>query len=134
ASIQGSRWQTTAGTLREPGLCCGLLRRGARNPRRGPADSGIASMCISGWRHALLYSRVPWAGLLLAALLWCCSASAHAHTPLTSTGQQQLAALTSAVLLAGMWLTYLAGSRRRQPLRVQALLFHVAVLLCVFAL
>lgn len=71
--------------------------------------------------------------LLVALSLSGCSTPALAHSPVAGGGQEQLAALASAALLALLWLLYLAGSRQRPAGRGAALLFHGAMLLCWFA-
>ncbi len=72
-------------------------------------------------------------GFLAVLGLPTCSTPALAHSPIAGGGQDQLATLASAALLALLWLLYLAGSRRRPPGRGAALLFHGATLLCLFA-
>ncbi|HDZ56058.1 MAG TPA: cytochrome c oxidase assembly protein [Pseudomonas xinjiangensis] len=75
--------------------------------------------------------------LIRKGLLWGLgigmSQPALAHSPLTSTGQSQIAALTSAAVLGGFWLLYLLGSSRFAPKRRHAICFHLTTLLCGFA-
>ncbi|MDQ2076840.1 cytochrome c oxidase assembly protein [Marinimicrobium sp. ABcell2] len=59
---------------------------------------------------------------------------AMAHNPLSSDGQEQLAAIVSALLLMAFWGIYGLGSWRRRPTRGQAFLFHGSALLCALAL
>jgi putative membrane protein len=62
------------------------------------------------------------------------SAPSVAHNPLSSDGQEQAAAILSALLLIFFWGVYGLGSWRRNPSRTQASLFHFAALLCALAI
>lgn len=59
--------------------------------------------------------------------------TALGHSPASSQGQEQLAALVGAVLLFVFWLLYLWGSWLRRPKLRHALSFHGATLLCYLA-
>lgn len=73
--------------------------------------------------------------LLLLPVLLGRSQVASAHSPLGgSGGQEQLAALVGATLLALFWLVYAVGSWRRPPPCYRGLYFHAASLLCVIAI
>ena len=76
-----------------------------------------------------LSGRFP---LLLFAAGW--TTPVAAHKPLTSGGQDQLAAILVTVLLVIVWLLYLLGLRRRSAGGSLIGLFHVALLLCVLSL
>lgn len=55
------------------------------------------------------------------------------HSPLEGDGQERLAALISALLLAAFWLVYLVGSLRLRPRWYEGLAFHCASFLCYAA-
>ncbi|MCK8515656.1 cytochrome c oxidase assembly protein [Methylonatrum kenyense] len=69
---------------------------------------------------------------MLLAAAW--AGPAAAHNPLTSSGQDQLAAILAAVMLAVVWLFYLRGLRARPAGAGPAGTFHFALLLCVLSL
>lgn len=75
--------------------------------------------------------RVIFPGLL-GLLIY--SPLAVAHNPLNSDGQDQLAAIVSALLVMTFWGIYTLGSWRRPPARMYAFLFHSAALLCALAI
>jgi cytochrome c oxidase assembly factor CtaG len=58
---------------------------------------------------------------------------ALAHSPFADELQTNAPLLLSAVLLAAAWLIYVAGARRVPTRRREALAFHAAMLLAVFA-
>lgn len=69
--------------------------------------------------------------LILAGLGY--SSVAMAHSPIASDGQDQLAALLGALVLAVFWLIYLVGARRSRPAPGHWLSFQAATVLCIFA-
>ena len=72
--------------------------------------------------------RVGVAGLLVAA------PAAMAHNPVTSGGQEQLAAIAGATLLGLFWGLHAVGSCRRRPSWMRAGLFHAGGVVCALAL
>lgn len=71
---------------------------------------------------------------VLAAGLLAFAPPALAHNPVTSTGQEQFAAIVGVALLGLFWGAYLVGSRRRPPPRMHAGLFHATAVVCAVAL
>ncbi len=62
------------------------------------------------------------------------SPGALAHNPLTSSGPEQWAAWTSALVLGLFWLAYLLGARREPAGWPRALCFHATAVLAVLTL
>lgn len=56
-----------------------------------------------------------------------------AHSPFTVAGDGQISAWLSLIALLVFWVSYLLGVRRRRPAIYQIILFHLALLLCGFA-
>ena len=61
------------------------------------------------------------------------SAAVFAHNPMTSRGEGQIAALLSLLALLMFWIFYLLGVKRKRPSHYQIFLFHLAAILCGFA-
>lgn len=61
------------------------------------------------------------------------SETAFAHDPVTSSGQERWAALTSVLTLIAFWALYLTGSLHNRPKLSYALLFHFGLVLCALA-
>jgi len=72
--------------------------------------------------------------MFVRLILLCCSATALAHSPWSAQDSQELAAaLTSAVLLAALWLIYVVGSLRVSPGKWRGTLFHCTAAACYLA-
>lgn len=69
---------------------------------------------------------------LLGLLL--CAPYAWAHNPWGNDGQEQWAALISALVLVSFWGLYSLGAWRRPPGRGRMLVFHLTTALCALAL
>ncbi|WP_111642203.1 cytochrome c oxidase assembly protein [Marinimicrobium alkaliphilum] len=67
-----------------------------------------------------------------ALLLW--SPAVLAHNPFTSTGEDQLAAALTGILLLGYWGLYTWGSWRTRPSPARQVTFHVTAVLAFAAL
>lgn len=70
---------------------------------------------------------------LVGVLVGLFSVQALAHSPVEGSGQEQAAALLSAALLVGLWLSYVLGAARIVPGRWRGITFHGAVALCYLA-
>jgi putative membrane protein len=70
---------------------------------------------------------------IAAILLLNFSGLAFAHNPLSSSGEGRFAALLTLFILLTFWLFYLLGVWRKRPATSQFILFHMAAMLCAFA-
>ncbi|MFT6464319.1 MAG: cytochrome c oxidase assembly factor CtaG [Halopseudomonas sp.] len=71
--------------------------------------------------------------LAVLAGVWVPVSSTWAHSPLEGGGQEQLAALLSALVMAGFWLLYLVGAWRVRPAIWQSAAFHTTMILSFYA-
>lgn len=72
-------------------------------------------------------------GTIALLFLFSYSTAVFAHNPITSDGEGQIAALLTLLALLMFWIFYLLGVMRKCPTNKQIFLFHLAVVLCGFA-
>lgn len=80
---------------------------------------------------SLILRRVLAAALAIAAIA--IAPNAFAHSLFSMVGEEQISALLSLLALLAFWISYLLGVRRKRPAAYQFILFHLALLLCGFA-
>lgn len=80
---------------------------------------------------SLILRRVLAAALAIAAIP--IAPSAFAHSLFSVAGEEQISALLSLLALLAFWISYLLGAVRKRPAPYQLALFHLALLLCGFA-
>lgn len=71
--------------------------------------------------------------LLIAGISLPYAGLVQAHNPITSVGEEQIAALLTLFALVVYWLFYLVGVKRKRPSSGQLVLFQLAAGLCAFA-
>lgn len=71
--------------------------------------------------------------LFTIALLFCTAGPAAAHSPIAADPQEQISGLLSLVLLLVFWAIYLIGVKQKPPRPSLNILFHAALVLCLFA-
>jgi len=71
--------------------------------------------------------------VIASVILLSYGSSVFAHSPVTSSGEGQIAALLTLSMLLAFWAFYLLGATRKRPAHYQFLLFHAAAILCAFA-
>lgn len=79
----------------------------------------------------LTLRRVFVAALVIAATP--IAPNAVAHSPFTVTGEGQISAWLSLCALLAFWISYLLGARHKRPAGYKLILFHLALLLCGYA-
>lgn len=72
-------------------------------------------------------------GVMVAFMVLLYSTTVFAHSPITSRGEGQIAALLSLLALLMFWIFYLLGVKRKRPPKHQIFFFHLAAILCGFA-
>jgi putative membrane protein len=78
-------------------------------------------------------NRLRWPAAVVLAASSFHAVPAWAHSPSGSSGQEQMAALLTALALAAFWGLYLRGSLRKRPRPLHAACFHTSAALCYLA-